>query len=198
LLRRRRAQRFPGKLDRSRWCLQLDGKSSADQRREVVLDESLGNAVRRDSVIGKRNHDRKAGTGVSLQPELFAELLCLRQILDRGHKIVAVNDAKPPVGRVSPRSPCPFGCAVAERCSAARVRYAAAHTAAPLPPVRRSARGLITTDGSAGNQMQRSFFVLRLPQSYRRPARSAGGAIPARLRRSRVRRAGGRRRRADD
>jgi hypothetical protein len=29
---------------------------------------------------------------------------------------------------------------VAERCSAARVRYAAANTAAPLPPARRSAR----------------------------------------------------------
>ena len=29
---------------------------------------------------------------------------------------------------------------IAERCSAARVRYAAANTAAPLPPARRSAR----------------------------------------------------------
>jgi hypothetical protein len=29
---------------------------------------------------------------------------------------------------------------IAERCSAARVRFAAANTAAPLPPVRRSAR----------------------------------------------------------
>jgi len=30
---------------------------------------------------------------------------------------------------------------VAERCSTARVRYAAANSAAPLPPVRRSASG---------------------------------------------------------
>jgi hypothetical protein len=33
--------------------------------------------------------------------------------------------------------------------------------AAPLPPARRSAAGLFATDGSAGNQTQCSFFVLR-------------------------------------
>jgi hypothetical protein len=33
--------------------------------------------------------------------------------------------------------------------------------AAPLPPVRRSARRAFATDGSAGNQMLSSFFVLR-------------------------------------
>jgi hypothetical protein len=41
------------------------------------------------------------------------------------------------------------------------VRYAAANTAAPLPPPRRSAAGSFATDGSAGNQMQCSFFVLQ-------------------------------------
>ena len=50
---------------------------------------------------------------------------------------------------------------IAERCSAARVRYAAANTAAPLPPARRCARGSFATDGSAGNQIQSSFFALR-------------------------------------
>ena len=60
-----------------------------------------------------------------------------------------------------PAAPSVIGCAVAERCSAARARYAAAQIAAPLPPVRRSARGRITTDGSAGNQISSSFFVLR-------------------------------------
>ena len=38
-----------------------------------------------------------------------------------------------------PAAPSVVGFAVAERCSAARVRCAAAHTAAPLPPPRRSA-----------------------------------------------------------
>jgi hypothetical protein len=50
---------------------------------------------------------------------------------------------------------------IAERCSAARVRCAAANDAAPLPPARRSAQQLIATGGSAGNQMLSSFFVLR-------------------------------------
>jgi hypothetical protein len=50
---------------------------------------------------------------------------------------------------------------IAERCSEARVRCAAAQTAAPLLPPRRSASELFTTDGSAGNQKQHSFFVLR-------------------------------------
>ena len=50
---------------------------------------------------------------------------------------------------------------IAEQCSATRVRFAAANPAAPLPPARRSARASIATDGSAGNQMQSSFFVLR-------------------------------------
>jgi hypothetical protein len=51
--------------------------------------------------------------------------------------------------------------AVAERCWAARVRSAAAHPEAPLPPARRSASGSFATDGSAGNQMLSNFFVLR-------------------------------------
>jgi hypothetical protein len=50
---------------------------------------------------------------------------------------------------------------IAERCSEARVRCAAANTAAPLPPARRCARESFATDGSAGNQIQSSFFVLR-------------------------------------
>ena len=54
-----------------------------------------------------------------------------------------------------------IGRQVAERCSAARVRSAAAQIAAPLPPARRSAAGSFATDGSAGNQMQCRFFVLR-------------------------------------
>jgi hypothetical protein len=58
-----------------------------------------------------------------------------------------------------PAAPSVVGRAVAERCSAARVRCAAAN-AAPLPPARRSACGSLATDGSAGNQMQCSFFVL--------------------------------------
>jgi len=43
----------------------------------------------------------------------------------------------------------------------ARVRCAAPNPAAPLPPARRSAAGSFATDGSAGNQMQCTFFVLR-------------------------------------
>ena len=50
---------------------------------------------------------------------------------------------------------------LAERCSAARVRFAAANTAAPLPPARRSAEVKVATGGSAGNQKQSSFFVLQ-------------------------------------
>ena len=50
---------------------------------------------------------------------------------------------------------------IAERCSEARVRCAAANIAAPLPPARRSATPSFATDGSAGNQRQCSFFVLR-------------------------------------
>ena len=37
---------------------------------------------------------------------------------------------------------------LAERCSAARVRFAAAHIAAPLPPARRSTQSMIATGGS--------------------------------------------------
>jgi hypothetical protein len=58
------------------------------------------------------------------------------------------------------RLPRPSLLAVAQRCSAARVRYAAANTAAPLPPARRCARASFATDGSAGNQIPSSFFVL--------------------------------------
>jgi len=60
-----------------------------------------------------------------------------------------------------PAAPPVIVLAIAERCSAARVRFAAANTAAPLSPPRRSAHQYFATDGSAGNQMQRSFFVLR-------------------------------------
>ena len=49
---------------------------------------------------------------------------------------------------------------VAEQCSAARVRFAPANHAAPLPPVRRSAAPQIATGGSDGNQKRNSFFVL--------------------------------------
>jgi len=52
------------------------------------------------------------------------------------------------------------GFAVAERCSASRVRYAKAQTAALLTPPRRSTSVSFGTDGSAGNQMNRNFFVL--------------------------------------
>ena len=58
-------------------------------------------------------------------------------------------------------------CAVRRRAGGSRtvlggkVRCAAAHSAAPLPPARRSASGSFATDGSAGNQIQSSFFVLR-------------------------------------
>jgi len=37
---------------------------------------------------------------------------------------------------------------LAERCSAARVRFAAANHAAPLPPARRSTQSMIATGGS--------------------------------------------------
>jgi hypothetical protein len=37
---------------------------------------------------------------------------------------------------------------LAERCSAARVRFAAANPAAPLPPARRSTPSMIATGGS--------------------------------------------------
>ena len=37
---------------------------------------------------------------------------------------------------------------IAERCSAARVRFAVANPAAPLPPARRSARSGFATGGS--------------------------------------------------
>jgi hypothetical protein len=47
------------------------------------------------------------------------------------------------------------------RLASQPVRSAAAHPAAPLPPPRRSASGSFATDGSAGNQMQFRFFVLR-------------------------------------
>lgn len=40
------------------------------------------------------------------------------------------------------------GGSIAERCSASRVRYAADNTAAPLTPVRRSARNGLATGGS--------------------------------------------------
>ena len=49
----------------------------------------------------------------------------------------------------------------AQLFSTARARCAAAQTAAPLPPARHCAVGSLATDGSAGNQKQRSFFVLR-------------------------------------
>jgi len=42
----------------------------------------------------------------------------------------------------------PSSASLAERCSAARVRFAAANHAAPLPPARRSARHSIATGGS--------------------------------------------------
>jgi hypothetical protein len=69
----------------------------------------------------------------------------------------------PPPGTryLVPAAPSVVTQAVAPRCSAARVRYAAATPAAPLPPVRRCAGGSFATDGSAGNQIQCSFFVLR-------------------------------------
>jgi hypothetical protein len=57
------------------------------------------------------------------------------------------------------RSAARRSCSIAERCSAARVRYAAANPAAPLPPARRSA--VIATGGSDGNQKRCNFFVLR-------------------------------------
>jgi hypothetical protein len=62
---------------------------------------------------------------------------------------------------LAPAAPSVVGRLIAERCSAARVRFAAANAAAPLPPPRRSAWQRFATDGSAGNQMQRSFFVLQ-------------------------------------
>ena len=49
---------------------------------------------------------------------------------------------------------------IAQRCSAARVRFAAP-VGAPLTPARRFAVGARATGGSAGNQMLRGFFVLR-------------------------------------
>ena len=42
----------------------------------------------------------------------------------------------------------PSTAGLAERCSAARVRFAAANNAAPLPPARRSAPWMIATGGS--------------------------------------------------
>jgi hypothetical protein len=67
----------------------------------------------------------------------------------------------PGIRLLAPTAPSVVEFAVAERCSAARVRYAAACPAAPLPPALRSTGASIATDGSAGNQKQRSFFVLR-------------------------------------
>ena len=52
-------------------------------------------------------------------------------------------------------------CSIAERCSEARVRFAAANIAAPLPPARRSAAGSFATVTSAENQIHSNFFVLR-------------------------------------
>jgi hypothetical protein len=49
---------------------------------------------------------------------------------------------------------------IAERCSASRVRFAAANYAAPLTPARRSAAQELATGGATGNQRQRRFFVL--------------------------------------
>jgi hypothetical protein len=51
-------------------------------------------------------------------------------------------------------------CSIAERCSEARVRFATANTAAPLPPVRVLQLQAIATGGSDGNQKLSSFFVL--------------------------------------
>lgn len=50
---------------------------------------------------------------------------------------------------------------IAERCSEARVRFAAANTAAPLPPSTVLQRSTAATGGSNGNQKQSRFFVLR-------------------------------------
>jgi hypothetical protein len=69
-----------------------------------------------------------------------------------------LGNPPPGIQYLVPAAPSVAGDAVAERCSAARVRFAAAQIAAPLPPARRSARA---TDGSAGNQIQCGFFVLR-------------------------------------
>jgi hypothetical protein len=52
-------------------------------------------------------------------------------------------------------------CSIAERCSAAKVSFAAPKPGAPLPTRAVLHRHAIATGGSAGNQMQRSFFVLR-------------------------------------
>lgn len=51
---------------------------------------------------------------------------------------------------------------IAERCSAARVRFAAANPAAPLPPVRRSA-GASNCDGRLRRKPEAKQF-LRLPK----------------------------------
>ena len=47
---------------------------------------------------------------------------------------------------------------IAERCSAARVRYAAANTAAPLPPARRSA-GTSNRDGRLRRKPEAEQFL---------------------------------------
>ncbi len=49
-------------------------------------------------------------------------------------------------------------CSIAERCSAARVRFAAANPAAPLPPVRRSA-DVISRDGRLRRKPETEQFV---------------------------------------
>ena len=57
-----------------------------------------------------------------------------------------------------PAAPPVFTGLPSRGCSAARVRYAAA-CAAHLPPARRSARLGFATGGSAGIQIEDSFFV---------------------------------------
>ena len=69
-------------------------------------------------------------------------------------------DPPPGIQASGSRSAARHRASIAERCSAARVRCAAANCAAPLPPVRRPAHPLIATGGSAGNQTLSSFFVL--------------------------------------
>lgn len=49
---------------------------------------------------------------------------------------------------------------LAERCSAARVRFAAAHIAAPLPPARRSTPSMIATGGSIREPDAKRFLRL--------------------------------------
>jgi hypothetical protein len=67
----------------------------------------------------------------------------------------------PPQSRnLIPATPSVAELPIAERCSVARVRYAAPNSGAPLPPPRRSAGPYFATDGSAGHQDAKQFLRL--------------------------------------